>query len=149
LPSGAPPANANAHNLPKILACEGYAEAGGYGLKIEGWGVEFVISVTALDEEALARAIERELPIDHTGRAVRGRILRAEHFAARMLASNSPQYVDWTIALIEDEEVDLDVLDDIVARHGLAQMYENICRSRVIGKYDEDYIARRASRTVH
>jgi hypothetical protein len=83
-----------------------------YGVKIEGWGVEFAISATALDEEALARAIERALPIKHTGSSVRGRILRAEHFVAVMLASYSPQYVDWAIALIEDEEVDLDVLDD-------------------------------------
>jgi hypothetical protein len=128
-------APANRDTLLTIFESEGYAEPAQYGLKIEGWGVEFVISATTLDEEALARAIERELPIDHTGRAVRGRILRAEHFAARMLASNSPQYLDWAIALIEDEEVDLDVLDDIAARHGLERTYQQLCKVNGMGRY--------------
>jgi uncharacterized membrane protein len=105
---------------------EGYSEFCDDGLKVEGWNIGLISCSSDLTKEALDRAIERDFDDTNAGRHVRGRIVRAEHFAALKLTTNTPGEWNWVIGMVEDEEVDLDALGDVVSRHNLKERWSSI-----------------------
>lgn len=127
LPPASEPGHSDMERLLALLKKEGYSEFGEYGVKIEGWDIRFVVCASDLAKEALDRAIERRLPISHSDRSVQARILRPEHFAALMLVSNTTMDRNWIACLVEDEEVDLDALHDVIARHDLEHAWRTLC----------------------
>jgi len=67
--------------IEKALAELGYNERTDVGILVEGWPVQLLPVASALDEEALEKAIEVE--IDLSGdRPLKARCLRAEHVVA-------------------------------------------------------------------
>ena len=56
-------------------------DLGDYGFKVAGWDIRFVMATSALAREAVERATERDLAVEHKRRSVRGRILRPEDSA--------------------------------------------------------------------
>lgn len=100
---------------------------------VEGRDVGFRVVADALGREAVARASERELPIEGTGQAVRGRVLRPEHFVGMMIAADTPADRFSAAMIVEEEEVDLGALADVVARHGLEDRWRRLCELEQLG----------------
>src|SRR6266849_5472557 len=67
--------------IEKALAKMGYTERTDVGYMIDGWPVQFLPVASALDEEALQKAIEVDIAL--TGAPpLKARCLRAEHLVA-------------------------------------------------------------------
>ena len=89
---------------------------------IEGWPVQFLPAYNELTEEALAQAIDVEFGSTST------RILSAEHLAAIMIETGRPRDHARLIHFFESDVINLRILEDIVARHGLTLKWENFQR---------------------
>jgi hypothetical protein len=89
---------------------------------IEGWPVQFLPVYNELTEEALVRAVDVLFGSTPT------RVLSAEHLAATMLDMGRPKDHAQLIQFFEFDALDLGVLEDIVARHGLVSRWESFQR---------------------
>jgi hypothetical protein len=112
--------------IEEALAAMGYTERGDLGILIEGWPVQFLPVASALDEEALEKAIE--LDIDLAGDPpLKARCLRAEHVVAIAVKLGRPKDLARVQAFLDDEAVDLSALNDVLKRHDLMGDWLAIC----------------------
>jgi hypothetical protein len=112
------------------LRRQGYTEWRKEGVMIGGWPVQFIPVVTALDAEALDRALEIELETQSGVSSVTTRVLRPEHLVATSLKLGRSKDVARIAQFLAEGAVDPDALCDVLARHELAQMWAAFC-SRV------------------
>lgn len=89
---------------------------------VEGWPVQFLPVFNELTKEALARAIDVDFGSTPT------RVFSAEHLAAIMLETGRPKDHARLTHFFEFEVLDRAILEDIVARHGLAARWEGFQR---------------------
>jgi len=82
---------------------------------IGGWPVQFLPVYNELTEEALARAIDVVFGSTPT------RVLSAEHLAAITLDTGRPKDHARLTQFFEFDVLNLGILEDIVARHGLTK----------------------------
>lgn len=94
----------------------GYKPERGY-VKIEGWLVQFVPASESVQEEAVAQADRVAFAGEYTS------IFSAEHLAAELLRSGRPKDHARVVALLESEQMDMEVFRDIIRRHGLAEKW--------------------------
>ena len=89
----------------------------GQFIVIEGWAVEFLPPGTPLVEEALLRAVERDV------NGVATRVFTAEHLAAICLEVGRPKDHDRIIRFVEAGALDAAVFEDILQRHHLLERW--------------------------
>lgn len=112
--------------IENALADMGYTERTGLGHMIDGWPVQFIPVASALDEEALDKAVE--LDIDLTGDPpLRARCLRAEHILATAIKVGRLKDLARVQAFLEQGVVDLVVLKDVLQRHNLMKDWLSFC----------------------
>jgi hypothetical protein len=112
--------------IEKALADMGYADRADLGIMIEGWPVQFLPVASALDREALERAIEVE--IDATGDPpVKARCLRPEHIVAIAAKLGRPKDLVRVQAFLENKAVDLVALKHLLERHDLMGAWVALC----------------------
>ncbi|MBM4341673.1 MAG: hypothetical protein FJ110_19275 [Deltaproteobacteria bacterium] len=111
----------------------GWAEAHGFETRGEyivlgGWPVQFLPPSDALDQEALARAVETEVE------GVKARVMTAEHLVAIALRVGRAKDCARILQFIEAAALDAAVLEDILARHGLARKWAEFGRRFLEGQ---------------
>src|SRR5438034_4596682 len=89
---------------------------------IAGWPVQFLPAGTALLQEALAAAVEKDVE------GTRARVLTAEHIAAIALDTGRAKDKARVLQFIEAGAVDLDRLHRILGRHGLSSAWQQFER---------------------
>jgi hypothetical protein len=94
------------------LLSRGFMPQGQF-IVIEGWAVEFVPPATMLVEEALAKAVDRDV------NGVTTRVFTAEHLAAICLEVGRPKDHDRVIRFVEAGVLDAAVFESILLRHAL------------------------------
>jgi hypothetical protein len=93
---------------------------------IDGWPVQFLPVASALDEEALEKAIE--LDIDLTGDPpVKARCLTAEHIVAIAVKLGRLKDLARVQAFLEQGAVDLITLRGVLERHDLMDNWRGFC----------------------
>ena len=80
---------------------------------MEGWPVQFLPVASALDEEALERAIELEIDLTD-GPPLKARCLRAEHVVAIAIKLGRLKDLARVQAFLEQRAVDLSALKDVL-----------------------------------
>ena len=103
------------------LAALGYSGAG-EAIEIEGWPVQFLPAFNPLLEEALAQATDIQFKSTPT------RVMRAEHLVAIMLQTGRAKDYARIIQFLEEAAVELSLLADVLARHGLTESWEEFKR---------------------
>jgi hypothetical protein len=104
----------------------GYNERSDVGHIIEGWPVQFLPVASALDEEALEKAID--LDIDLTGNPpLRARCLRAEHIVSIAVRLGRLKDLARAQAFLEQNVVDLVALKEVMERHILWEAWQSFC----------------------
>jgi hypothetical protein len=112
--------------IEKALAELGYVERSDVGIVIDGWPVQFLPVASALDEEALERAIE--IAIDVAGDSpAKARCLRAEHLVAKAVEVGRLKDLARVQAFLEQDAVDLVALKDVLQRHDLMGRWLSFC----------------------
>lgn len=112
--------------IERALADLGYTKRTDVGYLIEGWPVQFLPVSSALDEEALERAIEIE--INMTGETpLIARCLTAEHIVAIAVKLGRLKDLARVQAFLEQRVVRLDDLKDVLIRHGLMMNWIGFC----------------------
>lgn len=101
------------------LLPRGYQPRGQH-IEMEGWLVEFVPPGTPLVEEALARAVVRDV------NGVPVRVFTAEHLAAISLQVGRPQDHDRISRFLDHEALDTATFDDILRRHQLLDQWRQL-----------------------
>ena len=101
----------------EYLLPRGYRPRGQH-IEMEGWLVEFMPPGTPLVEEALARAVMREV------NGVPVRVFTAEHLAAISLQVGRPQDHDRIARFLQHEALDAAAFDDILRRHQLFDQWQ-------------------------
>ena len=96
----------------EYLLARGYMPDGQF-IVIEGWAVEFVPPATPLVEEALDRAVERDV------NGVSTRVFTAEHLAAICLQVGRAKDHDRVMRFVEAGVLDAEIFEAILARHDL------------------------------
>ena len=99
------------------LTSRGYKTEKEY-IVIEGWPVQFLPPSDALDEEALAQAIETEVQKLPT------RVITAEHLVALALRTARAKDFARILQFVEAGVLNADRLDQILKRHGLLEKWE-------------------------
>ncbi len=99
------------------LTSRGYKAEREY-IMIEGWPVQFLPVGDALDEEALAEAVETEVE------GVRTRVMTAEHLVAIALRTGRAKDFSRILQFIESGVIHAGKLDSILTRHGLVAKWE-------------------------
>jgi hypothetical protein len=99
------------------LAQRGYAIQGEC-VVIEGWPVQILPVYNALTEEALAHAPQVMFGTTPT------RVLSAEYLSAIMLQTGRPKDHARLLQFFEYSIVNQTILEEITARHGLAEKWE-------------------------
>jgi len=99
------------------LTSRGYRAEKEYVI-IEGWPVQFLPASDALDEEALAEAVETEVE------GVRTWVMTAEHLVAIALRTGSGKDFARILQFIESGVIHPEKLDPILKRHGLLAKWE-------------------------
>jgi len=89
---------------------------------IAGWPVQFLPAGTALLQEALAAAVEKDVE------GTPARVLTAEHIAAIALETGRAKDKARVLQFIEAGAVDLNRLREILARHGLSSAWQQFER---------------------
>jgi hypothetical protein len=111
--------------IEKALAELGYDQRTDVGILVEDWPVQFLPVASALDEEALEKAIELE--IDLTGPPLKARCLRAEHLVATAVKLGRLKDLARVQAFLERKAVDLRALKDVLERHHLMGNWLSFC----------------------
>src|SRR5256886_16335407 len=86
-------------------------------VRIGDWLVQFVFASESVQEEAVARADRVAFAGVYTS------IFSAEHLAAELLRSGRLKDLTRVVALLESEQMDMNVFRDIIRRHGLAEKW--------------------------
>jgi hypothetical protein len=107
--------------LYEYLAALGY-QATGEAVEIEGWPVQFLPAFNPLLEESLAKATAIKFKGTPT------RVMRAEHLVAVMLQTGRAKDYSRIIQFLEEDAVELSLLADVLARHGLTEQWEEFKR---------------------
>jgi hypothetical protein len=87
-------------------------------IEIEGWLVQFVPASESVQEEAVAKAERVAFAGEYTP------IFSCEHLAAELLRSGRLKDHMRVVALLESEQMDMEVFHDIIRRHGLAEKWK-------------------------
>jgi hypothetical protein len=113
--------------IEKALAEMGYMNRSDVGIVVAGWPVQFLPVASALDEEALDKAIEVEFR-SHGEPPIKARCLRAEHVVAIAVKIGRPK--DWARVqeFLEQRAVTLASLKRVLERHGLMDDWKRFCR---------------------
>jgi len=85
--------------------------------------VEFVPPGTPLVEEALARAVERDV------NGIPARVFTAEHLAAICLQVGRPRDHDRVIRFVEAGVLDAEIFEAILLRHDLMEKWQKFQRT--------------------
>lgn len=112
--------------IEKALADMGYHQRADVGISVEGWPVQFLPVASALDEEALERAIELEIDLTED-RPLKARCLRAEHVVAIAIKVGRLKDLARAQAFLEQKAVDLSALKDVLERHHLMDNWLRFC----------------------
>jgi hypothetical protein len=99
------------------LTSRGYKAEKEY-VVIEGWPVQFLPAGDALDEQALAEAVETEVE------GVRTWVMAAEHLVAIALRTGRAKDFARILQFIENGVIRAERLDPILKRHGLLAKWE-------------------------
>jgi hypothetical protein len=110
------------------LKDKGYSEFQKEAILIEGWAVQFIPVASGLDAEALAKAQSVDLEINPAEGSVKTRVLRPEYIVATALHVDRAKDRNRVIQFLDDEAVDIDILCDVLGRHGLADAWRAFCR---------------------
>jgi hypothetical protein len=112
--------------IEKALANMGYTERTDVGYMVEGWPVQFLPVASALDEEALEKAIE--LDVELTGEPpLKARCLRAEHIVAIAVKLGRLKDLARVQAFLDQDVVDLVALEDVLEKHALSDAWRVFC----------------------
>ncbi len=112
--------------IERALADMGYTERTDVGFVIEGWPVQFLPVASALDEEALQRALE--VDIDLTGDPpLKARCLRAEHVVAIAVKLGRLKDLARVQTFVDERAVNLGALRDVLERHRLTDAWLSFC----------------------
>ncbi len=103
----------------EYLAARG-CEAKGEHIVIASWPVQFLPPGDALDEEALAQAIETDVD------GIKTRVMTAEHLVAICLRTGRRKDVLRIEQFIESGVIEVARLDDILNRHGLMAKWDRV-----------------------
>jgi hypothetical protein len=117
LPTGPSQALLTLTPLYAFLQSRGGREEGEH-IVIDGWPVQFLPAADALDEEALAEAVETEVE------GVRTWVMSAEHLAAIALRTGRPKDHNRVLQFLEQNSLDEARLQGILQRHGLSVKWE-------------------------
>ncbi len=117
--------------IEKALAEMGYTERTNLGHMIEGWPVQFLPVGSALDEEALEKAVELDLA-ERGERPLKVRCLSAEHIVATALKVGRLKDLARVQAFLEQKAVDLDRLKEVLERHSLMAAWREFCLKAAI-----------------
>lgn len=94
----------------------------GEHIVIDGWPVQFLPTADALDQEALAEAVETEVE------GVKTWVMPAEHLAAIALRTGRPKDHNRVLQFLEQNSLDEARLQGILHRHGLAAKWARFQR---------------------
>jgi len=86
-------------------------------VRIEGWLVQFVFACESVQEEAVTQADRVAFAGVYTS------FFSVEHLAAELLRSGRLKDLTRVVALLESEQMDMNVFRDIIRRHGLAEKW--------------------------
>ncbi len=100
----------------EYLLARGFAPRGQF-IIIEGWAVEFIPPGTPLVEEALAKAVERDV------NGVATRVFTAEHLAAICLQVGRAKDHDRVSRFVEQGALDAKKFETILRRHQLLEKW--------------------------
>ena len=89
---------------------------------IAGWPIQFLPAGSALVQEALAKAVEKDVE------GTPARVFTAEHLAAIALETGRAKDKARVLQFIEADAIDLDRLQEILTRHGLAGAWQQFER---------------------
>jgi len=110
------------------LKGKGYSEFQREAVLIEGRAVQFIPVANDLDAEALANAETVDVEINPAESSVKTRVLRPEYIVAIALRVDRPKDRLRIIQFLDEEAVDIDILCDVLGRHGLADAWRTFCR---------------------
>jgi len=113
----------------EFMQARGGRQKGEY-IVIDGWPVQFLPSADALDEEALAEAVETDVE------GVKTWVMTAEHLAAIALRTGRSKDHNRILQFLEQRALDKQKLQRIVMRHGLASKWQRFART-YLGGADE------------
>ena len=102
----------------------------GEHIVIDGWPVQFLPAADALDQEALAEAVETEVD------GVKTWVMLAEHLAAIALRTGRPKDHNRVLQFLEQNSLDEARLQGILRRHGLSAKWERF-RHKYLGDAHE------------
>jgi hypothetical protein len=112
--------------IEKALAAMGYTERTDLGFMIDDWPVQFLPVASALDEEALEKAIE--IDIDATRHPpLKARCLRAEYVVATAVKLGRLKDLARVQAFLEQGAVNPVALKDVLERHDLIDNWRSFC----------------------
>jgi len=94
----------------------------GEHIVIAGWPIQFLPAGSALVQEALAKAVEKDVE------GTSARVFTAEDLAAIALETGRAKDKARVLQFIEADAIDLDRLQEILTRHGLAGAWEQFER---------------------
>ena len=94
----------------------------GEHIVIAGWPIQFLPAGSALVQEALAKAVEKDVE------GTPARVFTAEDLAAIALETGRAKDKARVLQFIEADVIDLDRLQEILTRHGLAGAWEQFER---------------------
>ncbi len=89
---------------------------------IAGWPIQFLPAGSTLVQEALAKAVEKDVE------GTPARVFTAEHIAAIALETGRAKDKARVLQFIEADAIDLDRLQEILTRHGLAGAWQQFER---------------------
>jgi hypothetical protein len=97
-------------------------QAEGERIVVGNWPVQFLPAHSALEQEALAQAVETEVE------GVRTWVLSAEHLVAIALRTGRAKDYARIVQFLEQDAVDAHKLNRILVRHGLVGKWEKFAR---------------------
>ena len=118
--------------IESALSKMGYTERSGVGIRIEDWPVQFLPVASALDEEALANAVE--VDYKRTGGRFKARVLRPEYLVATGLKVGRLKDLARIDAFLDENAVDLEPLKALLKRFELMPAWDAYCAKA--GKLD-------------
>lgn len=109
------------------LAARGYNKFHKEGILVSGFPVQFVPVADELDREALAEAVDAEIPFP--GQTIFVRLLTAEHLACLALRTGRPKDKIRLSEFLARNVLDPQKFDAILARHGLSAKYRSFIQT--------------------
>jgi hypothetical protein len=111
------------------LKGKGYSEFQREAVLIEGWAIQLIPVASDLDAEALAKAEPVDLEVNPAEGSVKTRVLRPEYIVATALRVDRAKDRLRIVQFLDEEAVEIDILCDVLRRHGLADAWRAFCRT--------------------